>query len=132
MNDLKALSIKFETINGITFEFKDGDNVIIYNKSNFIGMGIVTFNGEEVSKSRSLSFTSRHIFNHNGHEYEVNAVSTKLLKGGVEVSILKDRYLIARDVFYFLSMKNWKVLLIIFSTAFIAGFITATLKFNFY
>ena len=83
---------------GITFEFEDGDDKIKFHASGLNGMEIVYFNDEIVSKSRHLTFSSRHIFQKNGHDYEVNIVAVRVLRGELECSVMKDRQLIGRKV----------------------------------
>ena len=81
---------------GVNIEFVDGDNVIKFHGSAFSGMETVFFNDEEVSKSRHLTFSSRHLFTNKEHSYELDVLTKSMRSGVIELSLMKDSILISR------------------------------------
>ena len=124
------------TKNGFTFIFKDGEDEIRLLASANTGMETVFFNDEEISKMRSLKFSSRHIFEKNGHDYEMIIITTHLLRGGLDVLLLKDKILIGRESKLILESYTWKkylkVLLFIFLIGAVTGFSFAFIEKNFF
>ena len=114
------------TKNGFTFIFKDGDDEIKLHASANTGMETVFFNDEEISIMRSLKFSSRHIFEKNGHNYEMIIITTHLLRGGLDVLLLKDKQLIGRESKLVIEESSFKgflsMLVVIFLIGAVAGF----------
>ena len=124
------------TKNGFTFIFKDGDDEIRLLASANTGLETVFFNDEEISKVRSLKFSSRHIFEKNGHDYEMIIITTHVLRGGMDVLLLKDKELIGRESKLILESYTWKkhlkILFFIFLIGAVTGFSFAAIEKNFF
>ena len=116
---------------GINFEFKDGDNIIKFKGSANFGMETIYFNGEQVSKNRHLGFSSRHLFEDTGHEYEVDILTQNLLKGRIECSVLKDKCLIGRQAVEIYGKNSKKLILKLFFSGVAAGLLGAYVYKNF-
>ena len=81
---------------GLTFSFRDGDQIIVLHASNFTGKEQVTVNGTVVSESRGFSRHTHHVFDVNGHAYRIALQSIDLMKGHIECSLFKSDDLMQR------------------------------------
>jgi len=114
----------FEIIkNGICFEFEDGDNTIKLVASGSSGRENVYVNDVEVSQTRNIKFTSRHIFENNGNKYDLTINVTHLFRGGLEVTLLKDNMLIGRQEKIILKSLSWRNVLLTLAACVAVGLV---------
>ncbi len=93
---------------GFNFFFKDGSDIIRASCSVWIRKETIDINGEMKSKTQEFgNMATRHSIVHGGHEYEVNFYQVGKMLGGLECFVLKDGYLIGREVKVFMKSKRW-------------------------
>ncbi len=121
--------VSISLINGMNFYFEDEGRLILAGGSFISGKEWVYVDGLEVFRKTNMSVSSNHHFEIDGVQYEIKILTSNILRGTFECSLIKNGVLLKKYSSYFKKGKtSYRLPIVLISLGFLLGILTPLLE----